>query len=89
MAASTTSDATGDYYLYDFLTDGTNFVDYPHTGVWPDGYYMSAHVFNAAGTSYLAGRVYAGVPAPTNLPVPPHSYLTDTRIRIGEDIKAA
>jgi hypothetical protein len=68
---STTSDATGAYYLYDFLTDGTNFVDYPHTGVWPDGYYMSAHVFNSAGTSYLAGRVYvferdkmiAGLPA--------------------------
>ena len=71
VAVSTTTDATGDYYLYDFLTDGTNFVDYPHTGVWPDGYYMSAHVFNAAGTSYLAGRVYvferdkmiAGLPA--------------------------
>ena len=58
VAVSTTSDATGAYYLYDFLTDGTNFVDYPHTGVWPDGYYMSAHVFNSAGTSYLAGRVY-------------------------------
>ncbi|HVF69977.1 MAG TPA: hypothetical protein VM940_00030 [Chthoniobacterales bacterium] len=71
VAVSTTSDATGSYYLYDFVTDTTNFVDYPHTGVWPDGYYMSAHVFNAAGTSYLAGRVYvferdkmiAGLPA--------------------------
>src|SRR5437763_12659 len=71
VAVSTTSDATGDYYLYDFLTDGTNFVDYPHTGVWPDGYYMTGHVFNAAATSYLAGRVYvferdkmiAGLPA--------------------------
>src|SRR3954453_10495900 len=71
VAVSVTSDATGDYYLYDFLTDGTNFVDYPHTGVWPDGYYMTGHVFNAAGTSYLAGRVYvferdkmiAGLPA--------------------------
>ncbi len=58
VAVSTTSDAMGDYYLYDFMTDGTNFVDYPHTAVWPDGYYMSTHVFNAAGTSYLAGRVY-------------------------------
>jgi len=58
VAVSTTSDALGAYYLYDFLTDSTNFVDYPHTGVWPDGYYMSTHVFNAAGTSYLAGRVY-------------------------------
>src|SRR5437588_10904617 len=58
VAVSVTSDATGAYYLYDFLTDGTNFVNYPHTGVWPDGYYMTGHVFNAAGTSYLAGRVY-------------------------------
>src|SRR5215213_6545949 len=71
VAVSVTSDATGDYYLYDFVTDTTNFVDYPHTAVWPDGYYMSTHVFNAAGTSYLAGRVYvferdkmiAGLPA--------------------------
>src|SRR2546421_7051839 len=58
VAVSVTSDATGAYYLYDFLTDGTNFVDYPHTAVWPDGYYMTGHVFNAAGDTYLAGRVY-------------------------------
>src|SRR3954453_8258026 len=58
VAVSVTGDATGAYYLYDFLTDGTNFVDYPHMGVWPDGYYMTAHVFNSAGTSLLPGRVY-------------------------------
>jgi hypothetical protein len=58
VAVSQTQDATGSYYLYDFVTDATNFVDYPHIGVWPDGYYMSAHVFNPAGTSFLAGRVY-------------------------------
>jgi len=58
VAVSQTQDATGAYYLYDFVTDTTNFVDYPKIGVWPDGYYMTAHVFNAAGTSFLAGRVY-------------------------------
>ncbi len=58
FAISQTGDATGAYYLYDFVTDPVNFVDYPHTGVWPDGYYMSAHVFNAAGTAFLAGRMY-------------------------------
>jgi hypothetical protein len=71
VAVSATQDATGEYYLYDFVTDPTNFIDYPHTGVWPDGYYMSAHVFNSAGTAFLAGRVYvferdkmiAGLPA--------------------------
>src|SRR6185295_14537710 len=45
IAVSATSDATGEYYVYDFLTDPVNFVDYPHTAVWPDGYYMSTHVF--------------------------------------------
>ena len=33
----------------------------------------------------FAGRVYAGVPAPTNLPVPPHYYVSDDVILIGED----
>ncbi|HKK06186.1 MAG TPA: ubiquinol-cytochrome c reductase iron-sulfur subunit [Gammaproteobacteria bacterium] len=37
----------------------------------------------------LAGRVFDGVPAPTNLVVPPYRYLTDTRIRVGEDQGAA
>jgi ubiquinol-cytochrome c reductase iron-sulfur subunit len=35
----------------------------------------------------LAGRVYKGAPAPTNLPVPKHVFLSDTRILIGEDTK--
>ncbi len=33
----------------------------------------------------FAGRVYSGVPAPTNLPVPPHFYKTETVLLIGED----
>jgi len=36
-----------------------------------------------------AGRVYQGVPAPLNLEVPPHRYLSDSRIRIGEDGETA
>src|SRR6266566_9119429 len=59
VAVSQTEDALGSYYLYDFVTDSTNFVDYPKIGVWPDGYYMTGHVFNPAGTSYLAGRIFA------------------------------
>jgi hypothetical protein len=58
VAVSQTEDATGEYYLYDFVTDSQNFVDYPKTGVWPDGYYMSGHVFNASGTAFLAGRIF-------------------------------
>ncbi len=33
----------------------------------------------------FAGRVYTGVPAPTNLTVPPHYFITDGLILIGED----
>jgi len=33
----------------------------------------------------FAGRVYSGVPAPTNLPVPPHYFINDGLILIGED----
>ena len=33
----------------------------------------------------FAGRVYTGVPAPTNLPVPPHYYIDDGLVLIGED----
>lgn len=57
VAVSATGDALGSYYLYDFVTDSANFVDYPKIGVWPDGYYMTAHIFNASLTSYLAGRI--------------------------------
>ena len=58
IAVSQTEDATGAYYLYDFVTDSNNLVDYPKIGVWPDGYYMSGHVFNAAGTVFLQGRIF-------------------------------
>ena len=58
VAVSQTEDATGAYYLYDFVTDSQNFVDYPKTAVWPDGYYMSGHVFNASGTAFLQGRIF-------------------------------
>jgi hypothetical protein len=58
VAVSQTEDATGAYFLYDFVTDPVNFVDYPKTATWPDGYYMSGHVFNASGTAFLAGRIF-------------------------------
>ncbi len=35
----------------------------------------------------LAGRVYKGSPAPTNLVVPPHKYIDEKTILIGEDQK--
>ncbi len=52
----------------------------PPLGIgWPGGFFCPCH-----GSKFdYAGRVYAGVPAPTNLVVPPHKYLSDTRILIG------
>jgi len=52
---------------------------------WEGGFYCACH-----GSKFdLAGRVYRGSPAPTNLVVPPHMYLSDTTIFIGEDKKGA
>ena len=51
---------------------------------WPGGFICPCH-----GSLFdLAGRVYKSMPAPDNLEVPPHYYLSDTRILIGEDKKA-
>ena len=36
----------------------------------------------------MAGRVFKNKPAPDNLEVPPHMYLSDTKILIGDDKKA-
>ena len=48
---------------------------------WPGGYFCPCH-----GSKYdLAGRVYAGVPAPYNLPVPPYKFVDDKTLRIGEN----
>ena len=58
VAVSTSGDATGTYYRYGFHL-GSNFYDYPHLSVWPDGYYMSMNVFNSSGTSYLGPQAFA------------------------------
>jgi ubiquinol-cytochrome c reductase iron-sulfur subunit len=48
---------------------------------WLGGYFCPCH-----GSKYdLAGRVFSGVPAPYNLPVPPYHFVNDTTIRIGEN----
>jgi uncharacterized repeat protein (TIGR01451 family) len=58
VAVSQTSDATGSYNRYGFHL-GSNFFDYPKLGVWPDAYYMSENVFNAAGTAFLGPQPFA------------------------------
>jgi len=48
---------------------------------WVGGFFCPCH-----GSKFdLSGRVYKNVPAPTNLEVPPHTYVSDNRIVIGID----
>lgn len=51
---------------------------------WAGGWFCPCH-----GSRFdLAARVFKGVPAPTNLIIPPHMYLSDTRLLIGDDDKS-
>ena len=51
---------------------------------WQGGFLCPCH----GSTFDMAGRVFKNKPAPDNLEVPPHMFLTDTRLLIGEDKKA-
>lgn len=52
---------------------------------WVGGFFCPCH-----GSKFdLSGRVFTGVPAPLNLLVPPHRYLDDNTLRIGEGAEAA
>ena len=52
---------------------------------WPGGFFCPCH-----GSKFdLAGRVYEGAPAPINLEIPPHRYLSDSRLLIGTDREGA
>lgn len=52
---------------------------------WMGGFLCPCH----GSTFDLAGRVFKNKPAPDNLEVPPHVYLSDTRIMVGVDKKGA
>lgn len=52
---------------------------------WPGGFFCPCH-----GSKFdMAGRVFKGVPAPTNLEIPPYKYLSDARLLIGDDSKGS
>ena len=52
---------------------------------WKGGFFCPCH----GSTFDLAGRVFKGVPAPSNLVIPPHRFLSDTLILVGDDGGAA
>ena len=52
---------------------------------WKGGFFCPCH----GSTFDLAGRVYSGVPAPTNLVVHPYRYLSENQLLIGEDTQGA
>lgn len=52
---------------------------------WVGGFYCPCH-----GSKFdLSGRVFSGVPAPTNLTVPPYTFLNDGTLLIGAETGAA
>lgn len=51
---------------------------------WQGGFLCPCH----GSTFDLAARVFKNKPAPDNMAIPPHVYLTDTRLRIGDEKKA-
>jgi ubiquinol-cytochrome c reductase iron-sulfur subunit len=57
----------------------------PFDADWKGGFYCPCH----NSRFDLAGRVYDGVPAPTNLKVPPYRFIDDNRIEIGVDPEGA
>ena len=48
---------------------------------WQGGFFCPCH----GSTFDLAGRVYQSVPAPTNLVVPPHYFISDNKLLIGKE----
>src|SRR5439155_10221451 len=70
IAISTTGNPLGTWFVYDFVMPDSDFNDYPHFGVWPDGYYMTDNQFDNFGAFSGAGafafdrlKMLAGNPA--------------------------
>ena len=65
IAVSTSADALGTYYQYDFLYSATDLNDYPKVGMWPmdgggNGYYVTVNNFaNGGGGGFTGARIMA------------------------------
>ena len=69
IAVSQTGDPTGAWYRYQFQISATKLNDYPHFGVWSDGYYMSINQFagnnwgGAGAVAFERDKMLQGLPA--------------------------
>ena len=52
---------------------------------WPGGFFCPCH----QSKFDMSGRVFAGMPAPTNLSIPPYKFVSETSLLIGDDSKGA
>jgi hypothetical protein len=59
VAVSTSPDATGTYYLYEFPVVAGGFPDYPKWGIWPTGYFEAWNNFGPGGSGFQ-GPVLCG-----------------------------
>lgn len=75
VAVSQTGDATGAYYVYDFVMPNNYANDYPHFGVWPDAYYMTDNEFNSSLTAFVGAGVFAYDRAKLLVGDPTASYI--------------
>jgi len=60
MAVSVTNDPTGQFYVYYFCPDSTDFTDYPKYSIWADGYYQTCNCSNDKLTVYDRAKMLVG-----------------------------
>ena len=76
IAISQTPDATGAYWLYEFVMPGTGILnDYPHFGVWPSAYLMMDHQFVMPAGTWGGSGAFAFDRAQMLLGNPTASYI--------------
>lgn len=74
VAVSKTSDPTGAYWAYDFITPGNEFPDYGKMGAWSDGYYFTDRQFTN-GTAFNGHGAFAFERAKMLVGDPTASYI--------------
>ncbi len=57
IAISQTPNPTGAWHRYSYIVSNTKMNDYPHFGVWPDGYYMTVNQFSSGSLNWAGAGV--------------------------------